>query len=195
MATYFHRNNFININNNSLPDPLIQENFIGTVITFHEEFKLGHVHLFKDINDVDNYIKQMRMFALPLYLIPIDNDYKLTTKAPALIAEKSLVGYIYASPKELAERVNVMRLGIHAKRMAEKILEKEIERYNEYLHSTGYSYEITEKTTRKLLYKYEGFISEHEALIHAKKYIEDNLVKPNNDNRPFSNLLSRLHNK
>jgi hypothetical protein len=142
------------------------------MVIFADDYKLGHSHNFDTPKEAWNYIKQMRLFSLPIYLIPSDNDMNISTRAPALKADDYMAGWIYASHKDLAPLVNVKRLGIHAKRLAAKILEKEVDNYNIYLHEVGFTFTISDKFSGHKI-KTEGrFFTEEQAVLEAQKAID-----------------------
>lgn len=174
MRTEKHKGYLININHSLMDDPL-EKKTLGTILCFHDTYKLGHTHTFKEAAEAWNYIKATKQVSVPLYLMPDGEDSILTTKVPAAKADTFMIGWIIAEPKAILKALEAERLGINVKRKAEQLLVDEVNVYNKYLHSEVFTYRIEYEGS--FIKSESGFFTEEAAREDAHKVIEK-LEKP-----------------
>lgn len=145
---------------------------IGKMVCFHNRYKLGDDHDFRDPEDFDAFLveEKDKLYILPLYLYD-HGGITISTKPFNCPWDSGQVGYIYITKKRAEEE------GLSD---PYKTLEHEVKEYDHYIVGNCYGYTIEDEEGDFLdscggFLGYEDF-AEEEALNMAK-HLEKTLPK------------------
>lgn len=169
-------------------DPRRDWDNLGEMLCFHKRYDLGDVN--KDINWKDfngwvellNHIIKEREWIIwsPLYLydhsglrIKIGSFQGLLPQGHAEL-DSGQVGYIGVSRKKILDEYGGERLTKKKREQAEKILEMEVETYDDYLSDSVYSYYIEDEKGEIIdsCGGWYGYDSIKDAIAEAKRVID-----------------------
>lgn len=152
-------------------DPREWDN-IGKMVCFHNRYKLGDDHDFKDPQEFNDFLLEEKdnIFYLPLYLYD-HSGITMSIKPFNCGWDSGQVGYIYITKKRAEEE------GLSD---PYKTLEHEVKEYNHYLVGNCYGYTIEDKDGEFLescggFLGYDDFAKEE--AIEMVKYLDRTLPK------------------
>ena len=154
---------------------------LGTMVCFHRRYNLGDKHDY-DHNDYSDW-EEMKMaidknedalIILPLYLYD-HGGITMSTSPFSCRWDSGQVGFIYVSKKKVREEYGVKRISPKVAEKALKVLEGEVETYDQYLTGDVYGYRVYKVTTCELGEEHEeevdacwGYYGQEECMKEAE---------------------------
>jgi hypothetical protein len=150
METTEYRGYTIEIKQDMYPESPREWDNLGTMICFHKRYELGDKHKYEsgDYDGWDDMYKQFsREFAviLPLYLLDHSGLAMSTNRSYPFNCpwDAGQVGFIVCSRKQIKREYGCKRITKQILEKVEKLLESEVETYNQYLQGDIYGYVVT----------------------------------------------------
>ena len=162
---------------------------LGTMICFHKRYNLGDKHNL-DSDDFSGWeemytylVKKMKAYIVcPLYLydhsglrIKIGNFYGLLPQGHAEF-DSGQIGFIYVTAEKIHKEYNVKRITKPIREKVIKILNSEVNVYDDYLTGNVYGY-IAETTDGDNIDSCWGFIGDTDYMISEAKSAIDWYIK------------------
>jgi hypothetical protein len=161
---------------------------LGTMVCFHRSYNLGDKHDYNH-NDYSGW-EEMRnaieknedaLIILPLYLYD-HSGITISTSPFSCRWDSGQIGFIYVSKKKVREEYSVKRITKKVTERVMKLLEGEVETYDQYLTGDVYGYEVynVEKCDHGHEHEKEldscwGFYGEEECMKEAEGIVEWNI--------------------
>jgi hypothetical protein len=158
---------------------------LGTMICFHPRYNLGDKHdyrsrdyRFYDEQTEDIKKKENACVMLPLYLYD-HSGITMSTSSFGCRFDSGQVGWIVVSKEKVRKEYNVKRINKELIEKVTKVLEGEVETYDQYLTGDVYGYRISKVTECELGHEHKeevdscwGFYGEDECMTEAEGIVE-----------------------
>lgn len=158
---------------------------LGKMICFHRRYDLGDKHdykrdSFRFVEDLKKTIIKNENVAviLPLYLYD-HSGITISTTPFSCRFDSGQVGWVVVSKEKLREEYSVKRLTKAIIEKATKVLEGEVETYDQYLTGDVYRFKIVEVSTCDKGHEHEevvdscgGFYGEDECISEAESVVQ-----------------------
>ena len=158
------KNYRIKIFNDESPEsPRTSMDNLGKMICFHRRYNLGDKHDY-DHNDYSGWDEQRTAIEknentcviLPLYLYD-HSGITISTSPFSCRWDSGQIGWIFVSKEKVRKEYGVKRITKEVIEKVTKVLEGEVETYDQYLRGDIYGYEIVEVTKCELGHEHETF--------------------------------------
>ena len=163
---------------------------LGTMICFHPRYNLGDKHDYSRINynsfeeeRKDIKKKENACVMLPLYLYD-HSGITMKTSPFGCGFDSGQVGWIVVSKEQVRKEYNVKRINKELIEKVTKVLEGEVETYDQYLTGDVYGYRISKVTECELGHEHKeevdscwGFYGEDECMTEAEGIVDYYLTK------------------
>ena len=163
---------------------------LGTMICFHPRYNLGDKHdyrsrdyRFYDEQREDIKKKENACVMLPLYLYD-HSGITMNTTGFSCNWDSGQVGWIVVSKEQVRKEYNVKRINKELIEKVTKVLEGEVETYDQYLTGDVYGYRISKVTECELGHEHKeevdscwGFYGEDECMTEAEGIVDYYLTK------------------
>lgn len=138
-----YKNFTIKIEADESPESPREWDNLGTIVCFHDRYKLGDENEFSDSEDLKEFLKkeEKNIIVLPLYLYD-HSGITMNTKGFSCRWDSSTVGIIYVTKEKVKENYNCKIVSKSIREKVIKILESEVKIYDQYLTSEVYHYSI-----------------------------------------------------
>lgn len=148
MITYIKGNKRLIIEQEEQPESPRKWSNIGKMICWHKKYVLGDEHPFREPEEFLKYMKEHKVIFLPLRLYDHSGISMSTTKEyPFNCSWDSMqAGYIYVDEEAVKKEYGVKKISSNLKAKVIKILQSEVEIYNQYLTGEVYNF-ILEKVS------------------------------------------------
>jgi hypothetical protein len=151
------------------PNPRKEFDHLGTMVCFHRRYNLGDEHEFLDPDEFAEFLKEEKPICLPLYLFD-HSGITMSAKSERFRAcdpqgwDWGTVGYIYVTKENVRKEYGVKRVTRKILEKVTKLLEGEVQEYDQYLTGNVYGYEITkgERQAGKVIDSCWGFFGDPE---------------------------------
>jgi hypothetical protein len=173
-------------------DPRADDN-IAKMVCFHGRYKLGDEHDYNH-NDYSGWEEMKNaiiknedvLHILPLYLYD-HSGITISTSSFNDRWDSGQIGFVYVTKKSVREDYGVKRISPKVSEKALKVLEGEVETYDQYLRGDVYGYEVYKVKTCELGHEHEeemdscwGYYGKEccmeEAESIVKHYMKENVV-------------------
>ena len=158
---------------------------LGTMICFHPRYNLGDKHDYSRINynsfeeeRKDIKKKENACVMLPLYLYD-HSGITMKTSPFGCGFDSGQVGWIVVSKEQVRKEYNVKRINKELIEKVTKVLEGEVETYDQYLTGDVYGYRISKVTECELGHEHKeevdscwGFYGEDECMTEAEGIVD-----------------------
>jgi hypothetical protein len=123
---------------------------LGTMICFHRRYNLGDKNDIIDFNDYTSWNEQLEWIEknikpcviLPLYLYD-HSGITMTTSPFSCRWDSGQVGWIFVTKEQVRKEYNVKRITQDIVEKVTKVLEGEVETYDQYISGEVYGYRIS----------------------------------------------------
>jgi len=158
------KNYRIKIFNDESPEsPRTSMDNLGTMICFHRRYNLGDKHDYNQ-NDYSGWEEQRKSIEknedtcviLPLYLYD-HSGITISTSPFSCRWDSGQIGWVFVSKKKVRKEYGVKRITQELIEKVTKVLEGEVETYDQYLTGDIYGYEIVEVTKCDHGHEHETF--------------------------------------
>ena len=163
---------------------------LGTMICFHPRYNLGDKHDYSRINynsfeeeRKDIKKKENACVMLPLYLYD-HSGITMKTSPFGCGFDSGQVGWIVVSKEQVRKEYNVKRINKELIEKVTKVLEGEVETYDQYLTGDVYGYRISKVTKCNFGHEHKeevdscwGFYGEDECMTEAEGIVDYYLTK------------------
>jgi hypothetical protein len=137
------------ITQDDYPDSPREWDNLGTMACFHNRYSLGDSNIPFSSGEFDNWLEMENHIwkeldaavVLPLFLYD-HSGITISTSSFSCRWDSGQIGFIYVTKDTLKKEFNVKRITEQIKEKATKILEGEVETYDQYITGDVYSYEI-----------------------------------------------------
>lgn len=122
--------------------PLEWDNF-GTMVCWHSRYNLGHKHEFGSAAEFCSWWKENGADGVRLPLFLYDHSgITMNTTGFSCPWDSGQVGWIYATAEKIRKEYSVQRISQATRDKARKVLEQEVETYDQYLTGDVWGYVI-----------------------------------------------------
>ncbi len=123
---------------------------LGTMICFHRRYNLGDKNDIIDFNDYTSWNEQLEWIEknikpcviLPLYLYD-HSGITMSTSSLSCGWDSGQVGWIFVTKEQVRKEYNVKRITQDIVEKVTKVLEGEVETYDQYISGEVYGYRIS----------------------------------------------------
>ena len=123
---------------------------LGTMICFHRRYNLGDKNDIIDFNDYTSWNEQLEWIEknikpcviLPLYLYD-HSGITMTTSPFSCRWDSGQVGWIFVTKEQVRKEYNVKRITQDIVEKVTKVLEGEVETYDQYISGEVYGYRVS----------------------------------------------------
>lgn len=123
---------------------------LGTMICFHRRYNLGDKNDIIDFNDYTSWNEQLEWIEknikpcviLPLYLYD-HSGITMSTSSFSCGWDSGQVGWIFVTKEQVRKEYNVKRITQDIVEKVTKVLEGEVETYDQYISGEVYGYRIS----------------------------------------------------
>ena len=157
---------------------------LGTMTCFHRNYALGDKHEWQDADEFKEYIETTDEIAVILPLFLFDHSgISISTGSGKFRAVDSVgwdwgqVGYIYVTKEQVKKEYSVKRLSKKTLKKAEKVLEAEVEVYDQALTGEVYGFMIEGDYCDDSCWGFYGDIEQTGGLLEDAKGCIDYAVK------------------
>ena len=156
---------------------------LGKMICFHSRYNLGDKHDFSR-EEAQKFLKSKEIcVSLPLYLYD-HSGITMKTSPFSCRWDSGQVGWIVVSKEQVRKEYNVKRINKELVEKVTKVLEGEVETYDQYLTGDVYGYRISKVTECELGHEHKeevdscwGFYGEDECMTEAEGIVDYYLTK------------------
>jgi len=118
---------------------------LGTMICFHRRYNLGDKHNFS-VEEAEKMVKGKDIcVSLPLYLYD-HGGITMSTGSFSCKWDSGQVGWIFVTKEQVRKEYNVKRITKDIVKKVTRVLEGEVETYNQYLTGDVYGYRVSKIT-------------------------------------------------
>lgn len=158
------------------PDPRDWDN-IGNMICFTRDYDLGDNHDFADREELEDFIQQNHVVALPLYLYD-HNRLSISTKPFDCNWGSVKIGYIYTTKEKIKQEKLTEKQAIDT-------MKAEVDTYDSYINGEVFAFTLEEEktcktcenTSRKMIDSCDGFYTIKDMLADIPKGFHKLLAK------------------
>lgn len=162
----------INIVNDDTPEsPRGEWENFGKMTCFHNRYKLGDKHDFNNSQEVEKFLKKENAIYFPLYLYD-HSGITMSTTPFSCPWDSGQIGYIYVLPEDIKKEFSCKKITKKIKDKVIRILESEVEIYDQYLTGEVYGYQIIDKDNNEIDSCY-GFYDNPKELMKECKHLID----------------------
>jgi hypothetical protein len=134
-----------------------EDDNLGTMVCFHSRYDLGDKHDFSR-EEAQEFLKSKEIcVSLPLYLYD-HSGITMNTTGFSCRWDSGCVGFTYVTKEQVRKEYSVKRITKEVIEKVTKVLEGEVETYDQYLRGDVYGYEIYEVTTCSEGHEHENFV-------------------------------------
>ena len=134
-----------------------EDDNLGTMVCFHSRYNLGDKHDFSR-EEAREFLKSKEIcVSLPLYLYD-HSGITMNTSGFSCRFDTCCVGFTYVTKEQVRKEYGVKRITKEVIEKVTKVLEGEVETYDQYLRGDVYGYEIYEVTTCSEGHEHEKFV-------------------------------------
>jgi len=134
-----------------------EDDNLGTMVCFHSRYNLGDKHDFSR-EEAREFLKSKEIcVSLPLYLYD-HSGITMNTSGFSCRWDSGCVGFTYVTKEQVRKEYGVKRITKEVIEKVTKVLEGEVQTYDQYLRGDVYGYEIYEVTTCSEGHEHENFV-------------------------------------
>jgi hypothetical protein len=195
-------NYIIDVHQDENPDNPRSWDNLGKMICFHKRYDLGDKHDY-DHRNYDSWGEQRKdiektenvCVILPLYLYD-HSGITMKTSPFSCSWDSGQVGWIFVSKEDVRKEYNVKRITKDIIEKVTKILEGEVETYDQYLTGEVYEYTIYKVSTCNLGHEHKeqldscsGYYGEEECMSEGESIVEYYMKNEVVTDEDFSDML------
>ena len=136
---------------------------LGTIICFHNRYKLGDETDFKSSDfssweELESYLykDEDSLIVIPVFLYDHSGLW-INTTGFSCPWDSGQIGFISVSKEKVRKEYSCKRISKKLKEMIKKMLISEVDLYNEYLSGNVYGFSLTDKETTEEIDSSSGF--------------------------------------